>query len=345
MSTEDPRTARWRRRARRLTIGLGLAATAGGAALLLLELGVRLSGVQPDFFFQLDPEVGAIHIPGKRGWHTFAEGRQRIEINRHGYRDREWRVDKPVDVRRIAVLGDSFVEGFQVPIDAHVLRRLEERLGDPCGDGKRLELMNFGVSGFGTGQALETLRHRAAAFDLDAVLLFAYPSNDLFDNSREIDIEPNRLHFALGADGALHRLPYRVADHPVKRWLRHHSQAYLFVRDRLKRFGAIRRAMIAARWMQEEKTRAERDAARRDASSLLDARYQVPPPPPIERAWVLTEALVVAVRDSAEAQGAAFGVAHRDDERFGEHPRPLDRRRRRHLITGVEQTARVAPRC
>lgn len=311
--------------AKRLFLGLVTAGISGLVCLLLLEAILRIFSLQPDFFFQLDPEVGAVHIPGKQGWHSFVGGRQWIEINEHGYRDREWSVEKPAGVHRIAVLGDSFVEGFQVPIESHFVRWIDQELGPRCDvEPDAVQAMNFGVSGFGTGQALATLEKRVLAFAPDVVLLYAYPSNDLFDNSREIDLEPNRLHFELDENGELRRLPYSVADHPVKRWLRHHSKAYLFLRDRLKRLEVVRRALMAARLMQTETIDEDRSRARDrdDSRNLLDARYEVPPPPPLERAWTITEALILEVRRTAEARGADFGVAiiPNREEVLGEFP-------------------------
>ena len=39
--------------------------------ILLLEVGLRVTDAQPEFFYQLDQDVGAIHIPGKKGKLSF----------------------------------------------------------------------------------------------------------------------------------------------------------------------------------------------------------------------------------------------------------------------------------
>ena len=48
-----------------------------------------------------------------------------MRINSIGLRDREFAAEKAVGVRRVALFGDSFVEGWGVPIEAAVSRQLE----------------------------------------------------------------------------------------------------------------------------------------------------------------------------------------------------------------------------
>src|SRR5262249_33291614 len=137
--------------------------------LALVEVVLRVTRLQPDFFWQLDAEVGATHIPSKKGWVVFRGGRQYVEINSLGYRDRERSVHKAPGTFRVALLGDSFVEALQVGQEETLAAVLERRLNQECGPRAvtRFEVLNFGVSGFGTAEELETLRHRAAAFQPD----------------------------------------------------------------------------------------------------------------------------------------------------------------------------------
>jgi hypothetical protein len=304
-------------------LGLAAAAVSVVVVLLVLEAVVRVTGLEGDFFFQLDPAVGAIHIPRKRGWALTPLGARRIEINSHGYRGAEWTFDKPAGTYRVAVLGDSFVEAFQMPDDRTFTSRLEDGLRQACGGTRRFEVMNFGVSGFGTGQELETLRLRAARFHPDLVLLYFYGSNDVYDNSSELDVEPNRLHFALRDDGTLVRLPFDVRDDALKQWLRHHSRLYLFARDRIKTLVAVNRAMQVLHLMQpqaDEATTGERAALR----TLQNNRYQVPLSPALDRAWRLTEVLLAETRRASEEAGARFGVViiPNKEEVLNDGPRP-----------------------
>ena len=97
--------------------------------LLLGEMGLRLIGfgLGTDSAYQPDAYCGVRHVPNYRGWHT-KEGRVWIEINRHGFRDRDRSITKPPDTFRIAVLGDSnqVVQGCHCKVVAvlvlHLLR-------------------------------------------------------------------------------------------------------------------------------------------------------------------------------------------------------------------------------
>ena len=291
---------------RSVRLPLVLASVSLLLGLSLLEVFLRVTHLQPDFFWQLDAEVGAIHIPAKKGWVVFRGGRQYIEINSLGYRDRERSARKSPGTFRVALLGDSFVEAFQVGQAETLAAILERRLNAECGaaPATSFEVLNFGVSGFGTAEELETLRYRASEFAPDLVLLNLYTSNDLYDNSHELDVEPDRLHYVLGPDGELQRLPFTVRDNAVKRWLRAHSYAYLFVRDRIKLSRARSIASATALSMPTG------DAGRqpRSRATLAGVQYLRQLPPAVTRAWQLTAALIAEIEAEANRQSARFGI-------------------------------------
>lgn len=96
--------------------------------------------------------------------------------NSLGFRDREHAVAKPRGTYRIAVLGDSIAAGYGVERTEDVFpARLEANLRRA---GLPVEVLNFAVSGYNTGQEVETLRTRALAFAPDLVLV-AYCHNDV----------------------------------------------------------------------------------------------------------------------------------------------------------------------
>ncbi len=95
---------------------------------------------------------------------------------------------KPPGSFRVAVLGDSFIEAFQVPDEQTFCARLESGLQD-CSAlaGRQVEVLNFGVSGYGTAQELLMLRHYVWQYQPDLVLLAFFPGNDLRNNSAELE--------------------------------------------------------------------------------------------------------------------------------------------------------------
>lgn len=95
--------------------------------------------------------------------------------NRLGYRDRDHLEAKPEGSLRIVVIGDSIAAGYGIA-------RLEEMFPAILGErlrraGLKIEVLNFGVTGYNTAQEVETLRARALAFAPDIVLV-AYCHND-----------------------------------------------------------------------------------------------------------------------------------------------------------------------
>lgn len=160
-----------------LSIMIGLIFSLGA-----MEIGLRVAGTDYPIFWTPDPVAGALMWPNLQAEYTL-EGQSWVEVNSSGFRDHEHQETKPVHEFRIAFLGDSYTEAVQVPFqDAYwnVARRglkecdaLNGRIPTP---------LNFGISGFGTGQQLEILRKLVWDYDPDLVVL-AFVSNDITDNS------------------------------------------------------------------------------------------------------------------------------------------------------------------
>lgn len=122
-----------------------------------------------------DDRTGFRLRPGMSGTWT-AENPGRFTFNSLGFRDVEWTPTKQKP-HRVAVLGDSFVEGLQVDLDQTFPKLLEKRLPDT-------EVMNFGISGQGQVEELLTYRTYVRPFRPDLVVLSFFPGNDCVDNWR-----------------------------------------------------------------------------------------------------------------------------------------------------------------
>ncbi|MBI5822217.1 MAG: SGNH/GDSL hydrolase family protein [Verrucomicrobia bacterium] len=166
---------------------LGRLALLTVALLLLLcsaEIAFRILGWRPLTDVEFDPVFGRRFVPGKVGVTTI-ESFVVSRINSHGFRDREYSFEKPPGVFRIVVLGDSFVEALQVPLEKSFHKLLEARLNAAAG-ARRFEVISFGMSGNGTGQELLYYRHWALRFKPDLTLVGIYWQNDIVDNSKEL---------------------------------------------------------------------------------------------------------------------------------------------------------------
>jgi lysophospholipase L1-like esterase len=154
--------------------------------LLMSEIFLRVIGYSYPIFYETDYYRGFALRPGIAG-HYQREGESYVSVNSDGLRDREHLKTKPANTFRIALLGDSFTEAMQVPMEQTYWYLLDKKLND-CNafPGKQVEIINFGVSGYGTAQELMTLREKVWAYSPDMVVLAFTTYNDIFDNARAI---------------------------------------------------------------------------------------------------------------------------------------------------------------
>jgi hypothetical protein len=160
-----------------LVVGLGL------AELLLRMLGL----VTPPRAVVIHPFRGRSYCPESTFLFRGEGGPRQIVLNSRGFRDSMRIPEKPAEVFRIAVLGDSYVEASHVDLADRVTERLERELNERSVFGtRRVEVLNFGVAGYGTFNELQTLRHEVWAFAPDLVLVCFFSGNDLANNCREL---------------------------------------------------------------------------------------------------------------------------------------------------------------
>ena len=169
--------------------------------LCIIEIALRLAGIAYPEIHRLDRDLGWSPRPLTRtsaGAGTHAP----IEINRAGFRDLERELDKPPGVFRIAVLGDSFVEGREVQFNELFWRVAGDQLSSCQLRQKSVEIIGFGVSGYSTAQELLAYRMQVSKYQPDLVLLAFFTGNDIANNSAALDGHPERPYFEL-RDGEL----------------------------------------------------------------------------------------------------------------------------------------------
>ena len=102
-------------------------------------------------------------------------------INSKGLRDIEHTYIPDKGRYRIVVLGDSFMEGYQVDLEKSFPRLLEKKLKDINAD-----VVNMGVGGYGTTQELLTLKEEGLKYKPKLVIMAFFPSNDIVNNSEKL---------------------------------------------------------------------------------------------------------------------------------------------------------------
>ena len=98
-----------------------------------------------------------------------------VRINSNGFRDHEYAVEKLNDVKRIILIGDSVVMAEQVPLEETFAKIVEHDLG------AKYQILNLGVSGYGTMDAFQFYKDVGEKYHPDMVIYFFTP-NDLNDN-------------------------------------------------------------------------------------------------------------------------------------------------------------------
>lgn len=118
------------------------------------------------------------NIANVRGMMLVPEYRHGFSTNSQGFRGTtEYSVPKPTGVYRILVLGDSVTLGHGVEDEATFSSHIERQLSAH----RRTEVINMGVSGFGTAEELIQLRNIGWQYDPDLVILTYFP-NDPYNN-------------------------------------------------------------------------------------------------------------------------------------------------------------------
>ena len=297
----------------------------GGA---VAEVTLRVAGYSAPDFYTLDNSRGYALRPATEGWFR-REGEAYVRINSDGLRDREHSITKPSNVIRIAVLGDSYAEAFSVAAEETFWSVLERKLQE-CNafEGKQVEVLNFGVSGYGTGQELITLREQVWKYSPDVVMLAVTTNNDVIDNSRVLKktdkipyfvYNDNRLTLDNSFRDSRAFLGGQSRINRFGRWLREHSRVVQAAVEGHRGF-KIWLASLRAKPTQPPPDAGNNagsvDKTKQSGDLLLLAEelgtehlvYLEPVNAVWNDAWRVTEGLIVSMRDEVKSHGVEFVV-------------------------------------
>ena len=276
----------------------GLVVAGVFVALILCESLLRILGVTYPVFDDFDDARGVRLRPGKEGWYR-AEGEAYLSINSLGYRDREHDRPKPPNTVRIAVLGDSFVEARQVPLQDTFWARLGHEL-QACDafDGRSVEVLSFGVGGYNTSQEYLTLKQDVLNFAPDIVLLAIFPGNDIAANSKELQ-KGSAWRIAAPTHSLIdERLVINNSfDHSWRRQLLYNLIHHLRLVELLNE---ARRGLRARSWQSTPYDEIE--------VGLSTNVYRRAELPKWREAWLITEALLAEMNGVVRNAGARFIV-------------------------------------
>lgn len=283
--------------------------------LCCVELALRVLGLSFPVFMQPNDMIGWSYYPDVEGY-SVHEATIWVKINADGFRDRHHERVKPSSMFRIAVVGDSFTEGSNVAFEDTFPTVVERELAS-CSMFKKqgVEVLNFGVSGYGTAQSYLLLRQHVLSYQPDLVVLAFYNGNDVADNSIVLSTETQKGRpFYLIRDGRLvldasfqETAAFKKAKYEAMLVHAFLNKSYMF---QLVKQLYLRRPVLSRHPMSMSQV--ERfNETRHDSSTLKPLFPEVFSPPNDsvwEEAWKVTEMLILAMRDVVKSQGAEFLV-------------------------------------
>jgi hypothetical protein len=293
-------------------LALGLASLA--VVLLVLEVGARLvlrgqgGGKEEQttaLYTEYDPVLGWRKKAGARASFHRREYDVDVTINSRGLRGPERDYPAAPDAVRLLTLGDSFVEGQGVPVEATATALLESQLGVP---GCRVEAVNGGTIGYSTDQEYLFYTEEGHKYAPRTVVLFLYYNDVVFTLSEWYYGRPKPLlTFQTGSAPELkapapftprRREPAAESEPPAARG----SALFGWIRDRLKRGAPRSYDALAALglWPKIRVISPPREMF----------VYRKAPPPFVTRAWEQTGAILGALRERVEGDAAHLLVVY-----------------------------------
>lgn len=244
------------------------------------EIVVRVVRPRPLEAAYVWPDGTLRHRPSFSHVYTRPGFSNRIRYNALGLRGPEVGPRVP-GIPRVLFLGDSFVEAKQVGEDGVLTALLSARAR---AEGHPVEVINAGVSGYGTAEEILLWDHLGASLQPDLVVLGFYP-NDVRNNA------DRRLFVRRGGTVAPHRpppMPKVRWVYDLRKWLAARSHLYILFTEGLD---LLERADTGANAPLE----AEDVFARQPSDRVAEG-------------WELTLALLQELRARVESTGARFAV-------------------------------------
>ncbi|MEO0562318.1 MAG: hypothetical protein AAF125_09390 [Chloroflexota bacterium] len=225
-----------------------------------------------------------------------------IRYNNFGMHDQVTSFENPNDLYRILIIGDSYPQGLQVPLEQGFPAILEDWLND---SGVCCEVINLSIDTIGTDRMLMLYALVGHRFEADLVLLVTYVGNDIQNNSIELAALRNegyqpRPFFKLDEVGNL-RLHNWQGEFPMT-----DSQAESW----------LRRATVSSPY---DIVPPDTPAILSEDPYILEYPVQLglylPEDDNWREAWAISEAILGQFADLVEAEGSDFGVVVIPDRR------------------------------
>jgi lysophospholipase L1-like esterase len=243
-------------------------------------------------FRRYDPILGLTLIPNLDVVHSRGCFEGEVRTNRWGMRDRDRSLTKEQVQFRIALVGDSIVEGVHVKPDQVMNIELEKLLASK--GYSNVEVLNFGLGSIGTTQEYLMYKDRVQRFHPDLVVLM-FSDNDVMNNSSTIQPQAYGIHtwfapyYNLDPNG---QLVFQAVEprsfNSIRTFLESHSILAYYL-DRI--------------WFRFEPT-----VHRWKGLRVEWGVYGDPVDPEWQKAWAVTEKVLTLFKKKVESDGSRFLV-------------------------------------
>ncbi len=280
MRSRNPLTLR--ARVRGWAANLALLLTTLVLLVAIAEAATRLLADVETPLLAPHPRVGMTLLPNYRGvvYNRESEREVSITTNSLGFRGPDRSTTPAPGVRRIAVIGDSFIAALACQDEETLVVQLEELFRDSHPD-VSWEVMNFGVSASSTAQELVLYREVVASYAPHLVIVAFFVGNDYQDNSEALS-NSQRIQMRLDESGALVQRTPSTERKRLNAWLNRNSRFYVW---------------------QKEATRVLR------ISGPAAQVYRTDPDPVLDHAWLLTARILETFADEVRRNGSQFLLA------------------------------------
>ena len=221
-----------------------------------------------------------------------------LRFNSDGMRGGPVSVEKPAGVRRVAVIGDSFIAAVATDEDKTIVKLVEDQL-NKSDQSTRWEVINFGVSASSTGQELVLYRELVRKYKPDVVVCAFCVMNDLGDNCRRLTSSRARIYFDVNESGELVQQPLSARRATFTAWLNRNSRFYVWQKHATqKAINSIRhgaQSSAVGGWL---------DLGPADPGG--QGIYATSPEGDLVYAWQVTEKLIETMHNEVRADGSEF---------------------------------------
>lgn len=172
-----------------------------------------------------------VNMPNQVYTHKTPDYTVEFRTNSKGMRaNRDFPYEKPVGVKRIVVLGDSFGMGYGVSLEGSFTEQTRRKLEISLG--QKVEVINLSVSGYGTAEQLLMLRHEGVKYSPDLVLL-TWHATDPNDNLRSglFELKEGQLLHKNATYLPGVKIREFLFSFAAYRWLAGNSHFYNWIRD------------------------------------------------------------------------------------------------------------------